>query len=147
MRATNCTWWNHNTTLRISWVVSVKALQRIRRSSYRSPQHFDEHFLCLPARPFPSAGFVGEYCTGCQGNKSEKNYDVVGRTWAVTTMLIMMMSYVALLRDGTLSSDGTTEIQSSVPQALIVLGILILFLLLAGTVFWRVRRTSRTPEK
>ena len=62
-------------------------------------------------------------------------------------MLIMMMSYVALLRDGTLSSDGTNEIQSSVPQALIVLGILILFLLLAGTVFWRVRRTSRTPEK
>ena len=61
------------------------------------------------------------------------------------TVLLTMMSYVALLRDGTLSSNGTNEIQSSVPQVLIVLGILVLFLLLAGMVFWRVRRTSRTP--
>jgi H+/Cl- antiporter ClcA len=63
------------------------------------------------------------------------------------TMLLTMVSYVAVLRDGTLSSEGTNEIQSSVPQVLIVLGILVLFLLLAGTVFWRVRRSSRTPTK
>ena len=64
------------------------------------------------------------------------------------TMLLTMVSYVAvLLRDGTLSSEGTNEIQSSVPQVLILLGIFVLFLLLAGTVFWRVRRSSRTPTK
>ena len=65
----------------------------------------------------------------------------------MTTTLLTMLSYVALLRDGTLSSDGTNEIQSSLPQILILLGILVLFLLLAGTVFWRVRRSSRTPSK
>jgi hypothetical protein len=63
------------------------------------------------------------------------------------TIVLTMMSYVALLRDGTLSSDGTDEIQSSVPQVLIVLGIFILSLLLAGMVFWRVRHTSRSPGK
>ena len=63
------------------------------------------------------------------------------------TMLLTMVSYVAVLRDGTLSSEGTNEIQSSVPQVLILLGILVLFLLLAGMVFWRVRRSSRTPTK
>jgi uncharacterized membrane protein len=63
------------------------------------------------------------------------------------TMLLTMVSYVAVLRDGTFSSEGTNEIQSSVPQVLIVLGILVLFLLLTGTVFWRVRRSSRTPTK
>jgi putative exporter of polyketide antibiotics len=46
------------------------------------------------------------------------------------TMLLTIVSCVAVLRDGTLSSEGTNEIQSSVPQVLIVLGILVLFLLL-----------------
>ena len=63
------------------------------------------------------------------------------------TMLLTTVSYVAVLRDSALSSEGTNEIQSSVPQVLILLGILVLVLLLAGTVFWRVRRSSRTPTK
>ena len=63
------------------------------------------------------------------------------------TMLLTTVSYVAMIRDGTLSSEGTNEIQSSVPQVLILLGILVLFLLLAGTVFWRVRRSPCTPTK
>jgi len=84
---------------------------------------------------------------GFLGNKPGKLYEVVWRTQAMLTMLLTMMSLVALLRDGTLSSNGTNEIQSSVPQVLIVLGILLLFLLLAGTVFWRMRRTPRIPGK
>ena len=62
----------------------------------------------------------------------------------MTTTLLTMLSYVALLRDGTLSSDGTNEIQSGLPALLIMLGILVLLLVLTGTVFWRVRRSSRT---
>jgi len=63
------------------------------------------------------------------------------------TTLLTVMSQVAVLRDGTFSSGGTNEVQSSLPQMLVVLGILILFLLLAGTVFRRVRRSSRTRMK
>jgi len=63
------------------------------------------------------------------------------------TMLLTMVSYVAVLRDGTLSSEGTNEIQSSVPQVLIVLGILVLFLVLTGMVIWQVRRSSRIHSK
>jgi hypothetical protein len=61
--------------------------------------------------------------------------------------LLTVMSQFAVLRDGTLSSQGTNEVQSGLPQALVVLGILVLLLLLAGTVFWRVRRSSRTHMK
>jgi hypothetical protein len=62
-------------------------------------------------------------------------------------LLLSVVSPLAVLRDSTLSSEGTNEIQSGLPQVLIVLGILVLFLILAGTVFWRVRQSSRTRMK
>ena len=61
--------------------------------------------------------------------------------------LLNVISQVAVLRDGTLSSDGTNEIQSGLPALLIMLGILVLLLVLTGTVFWRVRRSSRARMK
>ncbi len=60
---------------------------------------------------------------------------------------LLMMSLAAVLRDATLSSEDTNEVQSSLPQVLVMLAILVLFLLLAGTVVWRVRRSSRTHSK
>jgi hypothetical protein len=51
-----------------------------------------------------------------------------------------------VLRDGTLSLHGP-EVPFDLPQALLVIGLVILLLILTGVVFLRVRRTSRTRSK
>jgi hypothetical protein len=51
-----------------------------------------------------------------------------------------------VLRDGTISLHGP-EVPFDLPQALLVIGLVILLLILTGVVFLRVRRTSRTRSK
>jgi hypothetical protein len=51
-----------------------------------------------------------------------------------------------VLRDGTLSLHGP-EVPFDLPQTLLVIGLAILLLILAGVVFLRMRRTSRTRSK
>jgi hypothetical protein len=59
----------------------------------------------------------------------------------ITTMLLS-----TVIRDGTLSLHGP-EVPFGLPQALLVIGLAVLFLILTGVVLLRVRRTSRTHPK
>ena len=43
--------------------------------------------------------------------------------------------------------SGETESAEPLAQVLLIAGVVFLLLLLAGVVFWRVRRTSRTHPK
>ncbi|CAA9416554.1 MAG: hypothetical protein AVDCRST_MAG78-729 [uncultured Rubrobacteraceae bacterium] len=57
------------------------------------------------------------------------------------------MLLATLLRDPIPSSWDSSEASLGLPQALFMLAILVLALLLAGVMIWRVRRPSRTRLK
>ena len=53
---------------------------------------------------------------------------------------------VLLLRDATPSLHDPAP-TFGLAQALVVIGLAVLFVMLAGVVFWRIRQTSRTRQK
>ncbi len=62
----------------------------------------------------------------------------------MTTVLLTVTPPTAVLRDVIL---GPGEVPFGLPEALLVLGITVLLILLAGVVFWRVRRPPRNRSK
>jgi hypothetical protein len=52
-----------------------------------------------------------------------------------------------MLRDATLSTPGSDEVTSGLPQALVIIGVVFLLVLLVGVVIWRVRRTSSKSSR
>ena len=54
--------------------------------------------------------------------------------------MLAIATLVLLLR---IPSAGAGETELGLPQILLIAGAILLILLLAGTVFWRVRRTPR----
>ena len=59
----------------------------------------------------------------------------------------MMLPPAVMLRDPIPSSWDAGEAPFGIPEALMVIGIVVLLLLLTGVAIWRVRRTSRRrPE-
>jgi hypothetical protein len=53
---------------------------------------------------------------------------------------MLAIATLLLLR---IPSAGGGETELGLPQILLIVGVILLLLLLAGTVFWRVRRTTR----
>jgi hypothetical protein len=56
-------------------------------------------------------------------------------------MTTVMLVLAAMLRDATLSTPGSDEAMFGLPQALVIIGVVVLLALLVGVVIWRVRRT------
>ena len=64
-----------------------------------------------------------------------------------TAMLREMLPPTFVLRDPMPSMWDSGEAPFGIPEALLIIGIVVLLLLLAGAVIWRVRRSPRNRSK
>jgi phosphatidylglycerophosphate synthase len=78
----------------------------------------------------PGEGIDAIVGAGCLGKRRQAL-----EMLAIATLLLSL-----LLR---IPSAGGGETELGLPQILLIAGVILLLLLLAGTVFWRVRRTPR----
>jgi hypothetical protein len=83
---------------------------------------------------------------GVSGYMSSKKQATETSSEKTIVVLTMMLMLSAVLRDAIMSLHGP-EVPFGLPQALLVLGILVLILVLAGVVLWRVRWSPRTRSK
>lgn len=65
----------------------------------------------------------------------------------MTTALLTGLLPAAVLRDPIPSSWDSGDAPLGLPEALLIIGIVILLLLLVGWVFWKIRRSPRKHSK
>ncbi len=70
-----------------------------------------------------------------------------GRFMTTAPLTIILLVLAAMLRDPIPSSWDSGEAPLGLPEALLIIGIVILLLLLAGWVIWKVRRSPRNHSK
>lgn len=77
----------------------------------------------------------------------EESQTFLGGQMPTTAMLRGMLPPPLVLRDPMPSTWDSGEAPFGIPEALLIIGIVVLLLLLAGTVVWRVRRSPRNRSK